>query len=393
MIDVLFSIILGILIGFGGLIPGFHINLISVFLFSISGIFLSIFTPIGAMSLIVSAAISSNFFEFVKSGFLMTPSEGASLSVHPMKLFFEKGRILEAINLCLIGGIFSIFIGICFLPLIVFLFPFVYDISRRFIIFTLLFISIHLIFKEESKVKALFIFLISGMFGLFVLAIKMNQPLLPLLTGMFGISSLIDFKKKKFSQMKNLVTYFDKRQVIKGGFMGFLSASLICFIPALGPAQASILISEFEKKRDPRLYLIGIGGTNTCDVLFSLVALFLFGKARIGAFDFIRSFFRVEIGTFLILVFVMLISAIISFIICIELSKKACEFFQKVNYKHISILVILLVSFLTFMFDGLIGILVLMLSTGIGYLANYFKVKMSNCMSCLILPTIFNFVF
>ena len=102
MIDAVLTIFIGIALGiFCGIIPGMHINLIAAFLFGISGSFLGLFTPIGAMSLIVSAAVSANFFEFIKSAFLMTPSEGAALSIHPFKTFLENGRILEAINLFL----------------------------------------------------------------------------------------------------------------------------------------------------------------------------------------------------------------------------------------------------------------------------------------------------
>jgi putative membrane protein len=71
MIDSIIGIISGILLGIvSGVVPGLHINLLSIIILASSGFLFGFMSPLSIAIMIVSMAIVSNFFEFIKGMFL-----------------------------------------------------------------------------------------------------------------------------------------------------------------------------------------------------------------------------------------------------------------------------------------------------------------------------------
>ncbi|MCH7770430.1 MAG: tripartite tricarboxylate transporter permease [Bacteroidetes bacterium] len=96
LIEILLALIVGILTGTTtGLIPGIHINLIGVFIVSLSAsLFLSI-NPIYLAVFIVSMAITHTFVDFIPSIFLGCPDTDTELSVLPGHELLKKGQGYE----------------------------------------------------------------------------------------------------------------------------------------------------------------------------------------------------------------------------------------------------------------------------------------------------------
>ena len=84
IIEFIFALLSGILVGtIAGLLPGIHVNLISVFLLSILAFFLNFLQPIILAVFIVAMTISDTFVSFIPSIFLGAPDEDSVLSVLP----------------------------------------------------------------------------------------------------------------------------------------------------------------------------------------------------------------------------------------------------------------------------------------------------------------------
>ena len=84
MLFEILAFFIGILAGiFTGLFPGIHVNLVSVFLISISPSLLKYTSPISLAIFIVSMSITHSFLDFIPSIFLGAPDEDSFLSILP----------------------------------------------------------------------------------------------------------------------------------------------------------------------------------------------------------------------------------------------------------------------------------------------------------------------
>ena len=111
MIEILFPLILGILAGtITGLIPGIHVNLISLLLFSFSSWLLRFFEISALFVFIVAMAITHTFLDFIPSIFLGAPDDDTALSVLPGHSLLLQGRGYEAVMLTLKGSFYSLFL-------------------------------------------------------------------------------------------------------------------------------------------------------------------------------------------------------------------------------------------------------------------------------------------
>ena len=404
LIQILFSLIIGILAGtITGLIPGIHINLIGIFLVSLSASLFSSITPIYLVVFIASMAIAHTFIDFIPSIFLGCPDTDTELSVLPGHELLKKGQGYEAIILTCYGSLAAIFILILisspffiFKESIIYLYNFIPALIPGLLILA----SFFLISLENKKFSALFVFLLTGFLGIIILnpheilgkSLELKQPLLPLLTGLFGGSMLVTSIKNKTQIPKQKI----KRPSVNilKPIMGALIASPLCsFLPGLGSGQAAI-IGNTISKLDKKGFLVLLGATNTLVMGFSFITLYIISKTRTGAAVAIQGI----IGTlswkilFLILV-VTLISGIISFFITIFLAKFFSQKIAKVNYTIISTITLIFLGIMIFLVCGFLGLAILTASTFTGIYCISLKVKRTNMMGCLLLPTIIFYLF
>ncbi|MEK6761057.1 MAG: tripartite tricarboxylate transporter permease, partial [Nanoarchaeota archaeon] len=269
LLEIILFLIFGIVAGiFTGLAPGIHINLVGAILVSIS---VSIFTsinPIYLVVFIVAMAITHSFVDFVPSIFLGCPDAETSLSVLPGHEMLREGKGYEAVMLVNYGGISAIFLLIILFIPAIFIIPKIYDVVEKIIPHLLILMLVFMIFSEKEKFYAFAVLLISGILGLIVLNLdSLKEPLLPLLTGLFGASTLILSIRTKTEIPKQEITKPEEKFVKP--IFGSVIASLFCgFLPGLGGGQAAIvgnLISNSDKKG----FLILLGATNVLVMGFS----------------------------------------------------------------------------------------------------------------------------
>ncbi|MBU0760907.1 MAG: tripartite tricarboxylate transporter permease, partial [Nanoarchaeota archaeon] len=108
--EIIIVLLLGILAGtITGLIPGIHINLIGIFLISLSASLLSSTPPIYFVVFVVAMAITHTFVDFIPSVFLGCPDTDTELSVLPGHELLKKGEGYQAVLLTCYGSILAIF--------------------------------------------------------------------------------------------------------------------------------------------------------------------------------------------------------------------------------------------------------------------------------------------
>ena len=394
LIEILLFLVLGILIGtFTGLIPGIHTNLIGVFLISLSTtIFFSI-NPIYFVVFIVAMALTHTFVDFIPSIFLGCPDTDTELSILPGHELLKNGQGYEAVALTAYGSLAAIFVLILISFPAIFLISKTYNFISSILPYLLITTSIILISLEKKKFTALFVFLITGFLGWSVLNMEiLSEPLLPLLTGLFGSSMLLISinSKTKIPEQKIIKI---KPKLFKP-LLGALIASPLCsFLPGLGSGQAAILGNTISKT-DRKGFLILVGATNTLVMGFSFVALYVISKTRTGAAVAIQKILGSFSQEVLILILIIsFITGIIAFFLTLNLTKLFANYINKINYTILSSSTLIFLTIIIFLISSWIGLIVFLVSTLTGIYCISLGAKRTNMMGCLLIPTIIFYLF
>jgi len=386
LIQLISSLILGILSGtLTGLIPGIHINLISNLLISLT---LFSINPIYLITFITSMSITHTFLDFIPSIILGCPDTDTELSILPSQKLLKKGFGFQAITLTAYGGIIAMFILLIICIPSVFLLPKIFEKIKSLIPYILILASLFLILKEKRKQNAIVVFAVCGLLGLIVLNLEnIKEPLLPLLTGLFGASQIFLSLKNK-STIPEQKIFFPKVDSIKPIFASIISAPICSFFPGLGNGQAIVLANSIIKQ-GTKNFLILTGITNTLVMGFSFISLYTIQKTRTGSSLAIKEIVGTISKEQLILIIVTIIfSSILAFILTIYLSKKLLRKIHKINYSKISFTTLFVLFILTLIISGFLGIIILIISTLTGIYCIKQKVRRTQMMGCLLLPTI-----
>ena len=400
-LEFLIAALLGIFAGiFTGLTPGIHINLVSLLVVSFSASLLNVFSLASLGVFIISMAITHTFLDTLPAIFLGAPEAETALSVLPGHRLLLKGMGYEAVKLTIIGSLFSLITALLFFPLFIFIVPRIYEKIQVYIGYALIAVIAYMVLTEkghDKKFWSFFIFMLSGILGLIVLTMpNLNQPLFPLLSGLFGISMLIVSLMQKTEIPKQSITdqiRIPKMQSIKAVGAATITGSLASFFPGLGPAQVAVIGSQILGRLENYAFLILVGGINTVNMAVSLVSLYTINKARNGAVLAIMELLHsIEFNILMIFVAATLIAGGIATFLTLYLSKIFIKIVEKVNYSKMCICVIVFITLMVGYFSSWMGLLILVVSTAIGIIPNVVNVKRSHSMGCLMLPVILFFV-
>jgi putative membrane protein len=185
------SFILGIAFGaIAGLVPGIHINLVSSMVLAGSSYLLGYFSVRELGVFIVAMGITHAFVEAVPSIFLGAPDDSSALIMLPGHKMLHKGLGYDAVRFATIGALGCLLSTLALFPVLLLVFPFLFATIKPVLGWLLLALVIVLIAKEKKDAwKAAIVFSLTGLLGFIVLKkLTLEQPLLPLLSGLFGAS-------------------------------------------------------------------------------------------------------------------------------------------------------------------------------------------------------------
>ncbi|MDP1695631.1 MAG: tripartite tricarboxylate transporter permease [archaeon] len=392
MIELVIALVLGILAGsITGLIPGIHINLVaSLLLFSFTS---STFSPIIFVIFIVAMSITHTFIDFIPSVFLGAPDEDTFLSILPGHQLFKEGRGHEAVVLTLYGSLVAIPIILLMTPIFIYFLPIIFTAIKTIIPYILIFISFFLIFREEKFLTSIIIFLLAGILGFLTFSLPVKEPLMPLLSGLFGLSGLIISLKDNPLKIKQKISPLKKIKIPKLDFFktaltASIAAPLCSFLPGIGSGHAAVIGSEISKQ-DNRRFLVLVGAINTIVMGLSFVTLYAIGKGRTGSAAAVNLLIpTLTFPNLSIILITIIISGILAFILGINLSKFTANSINKINYRYLTIFVIFIIIIFNLIFSNLLGILILLTATALGIFTISSGSRRINMMGCLLIPSI-----
>lgn len=385
-------LIIGIILGtITGLIPGIHTNNITRIAF---------LTPLfgnEAIIFVLSMVTTQSFVDFIPTIFIGAANESSFEGILPGHKMFLNGKAHEAIALTVFGGIIATIISIISFPFFVKFIDFFPTHFEIIIPIILIFSIITLIMTEKTKNKkaiALFVIIIAATQG-----IIFKEQIFPLISGYFGISTLINATMKNQKIKKQKIEFEIKNNKIIDSITGVIGGAIVAFVPGIGNNLAAAIIKLFRQKIETKNYLTLLGSINTSNFIFSFPVLIFLSKTRNGAMIFLKERIFFTEQTIWLGCTTILITSGIAGIITIIISKKISKnidknYFLKIQKNNLlEKIAIIFVIILVFMFNGVFGIIALIFATALGIITINTKTKRSNCLAFLIIPVLFFYLF
>jgi putative membrane protein len=394
-LEFLFALLLGILVGtFTGLSPGIHINLVAAFLVLSIDKLSALNIPLLSLAIfIVAMSITHTFIDFIPSIYLGAPEEDNFLSVLPGHQLLKEGKGHEAFVLTAYGSLIAIPIILVASPIFILFLPSLFTAIKTIIPFLLILVSLFIIFREKEFLSAIIVFLLSGFLGFATFSLPIKEPLLPLLSGLFGLSSLIVSLKTNSKINKQIISpikeiTLTRSEFFKSSVVAAIAAPLCSFLPGIGSGHAAVLGSEMLKQTNKK-FLFLVGAINTIVMGLSFVTAYSIGKTRTGSAAAILSLLKkISTSDLVIILIAIIFSGIVAFFLGISLSKFASKHINKIPYSKLSFLVIGILVFVNFIFTNWLGFIVLATSSFLGIFAILSNSKRINLMGSLIIPSI-----
>jgi putative membrane protein len=391
-LEILIAILLGVLAGtFTGLTPGIHTNLISVLILSFANHLLSIFLLSQLIIVIIAMSITHTFVSSIPSIYLGAPSADLILTALPGHQLLLEGRGHTAVCLTVIGGLVSMGIALIISPLIFMALPLFQNLLDQKIGYVLLALILILLLKEKKWALCFLFFILSGIFGIILFQLPLQQPLLALLSGCFGVSLLLlSLQNSAITKQKEEVIPLQMTHIIASSIAtiaGFFAA----FLPGFGASQAAIYASQFVSK-SKEAFLVLSGGINTIAMFISLFTFYLLHKARNGSIVSISEITIFNFEQLVLLCIVCLIVSALSSFLTMQLSIVFATYIRFVPYTTIVWSIIVFITVLVFYFDSALGLCILALSTLIGISAQKFEIPKHYLLGSLLVSVLFYFL-
>lgn len=389
------ALLLGVLAGcFTGLVPGIHTNLVVILLVSVSSTIKEFLGDVGLLVFIVAMSVTHSFVSTIPSIYLGAPESGTSLSVLPGHKLLLEGKGYEAVKLTVVGSVLSVFICTLLYPFFRNTIYFLYSFFSDYIGHMLVLISVFLVFRTKTWRHNIYIFGLSGFLGYIVLSSNMDDPLFPLLSGLFGIATLAYSLKTQSSFPKqeiNSKINISEANGFLNSLFGTVAGFITCILPGLGSSTAAVICSFFKRESEAKEFLIMIGSITTVNFFMSLAALEVIDRARNGSIVGISEL--ISNPPHQILFVSAILSAAMAAVLCLFLAKICIKLLVKINYVILVKVVIALIFVLVYVITGFLGVYVLLLSFFLGYMVNLIGAPRNILMSCILVPVTIFFLF
>ncbi|MDD1687738.1 tripartite tricarboxylate transporter permease [Methanoregula sp.] len=395
MIEILVGTVLGIILGtISGIIPGVHANTLAGVLLSLQVALLAVLGPVALACTLFAALITHTFVDAIPSTFLGIPDAETSLAVLPAHALCLEGNGEEAVRIAALGSACAMVIAvplslICFLLL-----PALQPYFDWWIGILLVAAVGWMLVTGEAPGWGLAIFIVSGILGLFALRYAFlgwhmlaggSAILMPLLTGLFGISVLLTASRGKIPAQEFRGIRLDDRVVVKSSLLGTVAGIAVGWLPGLSTASANgVLASVIGYEKDRRAYILATNAANTANAFIGLAALFALSRMRNGVMAALSELTLPSMGELMV---AGVLAACAAYGITVWFSRSAHRI-GAVDSLALNRAVILFVVLLSIILTGPFGILILVLATAVGLVPHFINLPRVYCMGAIMIPVI-----
>jgi putative membrane protein len=395
MIEILLGTLIGVILGtISGIIPGVHANTLAGVLLSLQVALLSFFSPLVLAGAMFAALITHTFVDSIPCTFLGIPDADTSLAVLPAHALCLEGNGEEAVRIAALGSACAMVIAVPLSIICFFLLPALQPYFDWWIGILLIATMGYMIVTSECPGWALALVCVSGILGIFSLRYAFlswhtlagsSAILMPLLTGLFGISVLITASQGTMPEQHFRGIRMEDRTIMKYSALGTVAGVAVGWLPGLSTASANSVLASFigyEKNR--RTYILATSAANTSNAFIGLAALFALSRMRNGVMVAIS---ELPLPTMSELTVIGVLAACAAYGITVVLSRSASRF-NGIDGRMLNPAVIAFIVILCIILTGPFGVVILILATALGLVPQLVNVPRVFCMGAIIVPVI-----
>ena len=395
MIEILLGTLIGVILGtISGIIPGVHANTLAGVLLSLQVALLSFFSPLVLAGAMFAALITHTFVDSIPCTFLGIPDADTSLAVLPAHALCLEGNGEEAVRIAALGSACAMVIAVPLSIICFFLLPALQPYFDWWIGILLIATMGYMIVTSECPGWALALVFVSGILGIFSLRYAFlswhtlagsSAILMPLLTGLFGISVLITASQGTMPEQHFRGIRMEDRTIMKYSALGTVAGIAVGWLPGLSTASANSVLASFigyEKNR--RTYILATSAANTSNAFIGLAALFALSRMRNGVMVAIS---ELPLPTMSELTVIGVLAACAAYGITVVLSRSASRF-NGIDGRMLNHAVIAFIVILCIILTGPFGVVILILATALGLVPQLVNVPRVFCMGAIIVPVI-----
>ncbi|MGI6472111.1 MAG: tripartite tricarboxylate transporter permease [Candidatus Methanomethylophilaceae archaeon] len=410
------SIVGSTLGAFTGLVPGIHVNtLAAVMLASYTSLFSAISAfaepeavPLLVSSCILSASVVHSFMDFIPSVFIGAPDADEALTMLPGHRLLTEGKGMVAVRAAAAGS------AVGALSAVVLSVPVQYvmlngaaGIMDRMTVYVVVFVAAVVIFSAEGlkgRFFALVLFIASGLLGIACGTgelpsegfFKNGTLLFPLLTGLFGIPTLLNTVGN--TELPEQFDYGTDPVGPLPGLKGVLTGSVAGWFPGITATAGAALSAGIQKEERPEAFISLVASIGTVTSVFSLVTLSVTGSGRSGTSAVIKEIIGDELKgfcseSFILLLLTMCIAATIGYVLMIFSGRVMSGIADKINPRAMSAAALVAVTSLVVLMTGIGGFTVLAVAALIGLVPQQSGMSRIPLTGCLLLPVIIGGLF
>lgn len=388
---------MGVLLGVGlgtvsGILPGIHANTLAGVLLSLQVALLPVIGPLALAATMFAALITHTFVDSIPTTFLGIPDADTALAVLPAHALCLEGNGEEAVRIAALGSACAMIIAMPLSVLCYFLLPALQPLFDWGIGLILVAVIGYMIVTSEAPGWALALFGISGILGLFTFHYGFlgwhsigggSALLMPLLTGLFGISVLFVASQGTMPVQKFNGISMDGRSVVRSSVLGTLAGVAVGWLPGLSNATANgVLASVIGYEKDRRAYILATSASNTANAFIGLAALFALSRMRNGVMVALSA---LPLPSASALFVVGVAAACAAYVITVILSRSA-HHLGGIEGRWLNSAVIAFVVAICLLLTGPFGGFVLLLATLIGLVPHMVNVPRLYCMGAVMVP-------
>lgn len=356
-----------------GLIPGLHANNFAMLLAGIAPAVPA--PPIFVGVAMLSAGIVHSFVDAVPALAIGVPDADMAVMALPGHRLVIEGRGREALRLSALGSVLAVVMSIPLaIPLTLGVVS-VYDYLMANIQLLLATVVVGLIVSEpttRAKIGGTCSFALATVLGLHMLDATPEAPLdaggmlSPIFAGLFGAPVLLDAASGSGVPRQGTATLRTSRWLlVLTAAAGAVSGAIVGFLPGISAAIAAVaVLAVMPGASGDRGYVIATSGVDTSNTIFALFALYAIGQPRSGivvAYEEVGA--PIELG---VLVLSTLVAGVIGYLSVVTIGDRYLSIIGSMDYARLSIALLLALAGLSFLFAGVLGVLVYIISAAIG---------------------------
>lgn len=403
------------------LIPALHIYNVAGLLILFAATLSNILTPDQLAMLLLGMIVGYAMLSTIPSIFLAAPDEAAAFIVLPGQKWLLERRGYEAAILTGVGAL-------CGLAVLVVLSPIAGEAARVLEIilsphlgWILATIIVFMLMSEWPKGgdrgktgwarfraawtglgAGILTFLLSGLLGFIIMYRSVVpteiafQNLLPAFLGLFAIPMVLTNLIMGMRVPKqHIATSIDVTPslLFRGAAAGSMGGLFAAFFPVVTGGIGGFLAGHATAQRDERSFIVSQGTSKFVYYVGGFLLFFLPGLhlARGGMAAMLSTIYQPSTPQlYFTVVSAMAICGAVSFFLLMLFSRLAIKLVDRIDYRIISIVTLILLFALIFLTTGLGGILIAIPATAIGLIPTLFGSRRMNCLGILLIPITLN---